>query len=285
MSPYQNVERSFPRFERDHLRVMTFGSPALGGRRGDVTVFVPPGGAWQHDLPLVVLLHGVYGSHWSWALNGGAHVTARQMIETGQICPIVLAMPSDGLWGQGTAYLPLVSGDYERWIIDDVVGCVIENVRGLGPDSKLFLAGLSMGGYGAMRLGAKYARGVGVPRPVAGISAHSAPSHVAQMTAFDDNPLDLPPGTAPEELDALHWMRRNREHLPPLRFDCGREDKFIAANRALHDQLVSDCIAHEFAEFDGGHTWAYWETHLRDTLLFFDRIVRGASAFAPDVRA
>ena len=44
-------------------------------------------------LPIVTLLHGVYGSHWSWAYQGGAHLTAAELMRQGSICPMVLVMP------------------------------------------------------------------------------------------------------------------------------------------------------------------------------------------------
>src|SRR5213594_4357952 len=70
MADPQNIEMSFSRLEHDRLRFLTFNSPALGGNRGDVTIFVPPLELQSRNLPLVALLHGVYGSHWSWAFNG-----------------------------------------------------------------------------------------------------------------------------------------------------------------------------------------------------------------------
>jgi len=39
-------------------------------------------------------------------MKGGAHVTAARMIELCEIQPMLLAMPSDGLWGDGSGYLP-----------------------------------------------------------------------------------------------------------------------------------------------------------------------------------
>ena len=52
---------SDPRFERDCLRLITIKSPALK-RRGDMTVFAPPDRETLQDIPLIILLHGVYGS-------------------------------------------------------------------------------------------------------------------------------------------------------------------------------------------------------------------------------
>jgi enterochelin esterase-like enzyme len=106
---------------------------------------------------------------------------------------------------------------------------------------------------------------------VSGISAHSAFTHPNQTRLYADIVTELQ-DVPNEELDVLHWMKRNRDILPPLRFDCGREDQFIEPNRKLHHDLQAAGIPHVFSEFDGGHSWAYWEQHLRDTLAFFDRL-------------
>lgn len=258
---FGRLEWSDPRHERDHLRLLTFDSPALGGR-GDVTLFVPPGSQAESDLPLVLLLHGVYASHWAWALRGGAHLTALRLIEAGEIPPMVLAMPSDGLWGQGSGYLPHAGANFERWIVEDVPGCVSAELPQLSASSPRFIAGFSMGGWGALRLGAKYAPLFG------GISAHSALTHLDALDALvnRDIPYQL---ETPEERGVAYWLERRAPHLPPLRFDCGLEDKYLHDNRALHRRLQGRAIPHAYEEFEGGHTWAYWAAHLQDTLRFF----------------
>lgn len=263
---YQNVELSFPRFETERLRFLTFFSEALG-RRDDVTLFLPPRKVNRKDLPLVILLHGVYGSHWSWAFCGGAHRTALEMIEAGEIRPMVLAMPSDGMFGQGSGYLPLPGGNYEEWIMRDVNGCVRQRVPYLSAQSPLFLSGLSMGGYGALRLGAKYAD------EVKGVSAHSSVTHGLQLAKHIQHAPQLPPDAREEEWKVLYWMEKHRDRLPPIRFDCGLDDTLLLVNRKLHRQMTQLGIPHTYEEFPGAHTWAYWEQHLRDTLRFFNGLL------------
>src|SRR4051794_3014692 len=99
---FRSLEISDARFERDHLRYVTVETPSLAGR-GDILFFVPPGVS-QAGTPLAILLHGSYGSHWAWAFQGGVHITALLMMERGEIPPMVLAMPSDGLRASTTAY-------------------------------------------------------------------------------------------------------------------------------------------------------------------------------------
>jgi putative tributyrin esterase len=263
MTRYRTVELSDPGYGPDHLQFLTFKSQALKGR-GDVSIFLPPGHEGLSDIPLVLLLHGVYCSHWAWPLKGGAHVTALDLIEKGLMRPVVLAMPSDGLWGDGSGYLPHRSADYERWVVEDVVGCVTETFPCLSARSDLFIAGLSMGGYGALRLGAKYAE------KFKGVSAHSSLTHPFQLAGFVEEPIDEYVGERDDELDVLFWMKRNKQKLPPIRFDCGTSDSLIEENRTLHRHLMAHNIAHSYVEFEGGHSWDYWREHLRDTFLFFN---------------
>ncbi|MDQ3686789.1 MAG: alpha/beta hydrolase-fold protein [Acidobacteriota bacterium] len=262
MGSYRTIELSDPQFEHDHLRLLTFKSPALAGR-GDVTIFVPPGCEEREALPLILLLHGVYCSHWAWSLKGGAHLTALKLIGQNLIGPVVIAMPSDGLWGDGTGYVPHQSADYERWIMEDVVGCVTEVLPCLGAQSELFIAGLSMGGYGALRLGARYAR------RVSGISGHSSLTHSDQLARFVEEPVAAGEASRGEDMHVLYWMKENKEILPPLRFDCGTSDDLIEENRKLHRALIAHDISHQYFEFEGDHSWPYWREHIKDTLLFF----------------
>jgi enterochelin esterase-like enzyme len=228
-----------------------------------VTLFVPPGCEEETETPLILLLHGVYASHWAWSLKGGAHLTALELIGQNLMSPVVIAMPSDGLWGDGSGYVPHHTADYERWIMEDVVGCVTEVVPCLSSRSALFIAGLSMGGYGALRLGAKYAG------RVRGISAHSSLTHPEQLSRFVEEPRSAYRHQPENDLDVLHWMKVNKEILPPLRFDCGREDILIEENRRLHRDLAEIGVPHQYFEFAGDHSWPYWSDHIRDTLLFF----------------
>jgi len=271
MSRFGKIELSDPRFEPQHLRFLTFNSPALGGR-GDVALFVPPNSEGMIDLPLVVLLHGVYCSHWAWALKAGAHLTAAKLIASGDIPPMVLAMPSDGLWAEGSGYLPHKSANYEAWIVEDVIDCVREVVEPVGGKTAVFLAGLSMGGYGALRLGAKY------PDRFLGISAHSSATNLDSLNdIITRHPIPYQ-FDGDDDPSILHWLKKHRDKLPPIRFDCGHDDRLIDHNRQLHQQLLQNDIPHQYEEFPGDHKWPYWEEHLKDTLRFFGAIYRQSSS-------
>lgn len=271
---FRTIAVSDPRFESDGLRCVTVKSPALRGR-ADVAVWAP---ADQTPIGLIVLLHGVYSSHWCWALRGGAHRTAARMVAAGDLPPVAIAMPSDGLRGDGSGYLRHGDGtDYESWIVHEVPAATREVVPALGEHAPRFIAGLSMGGFGALRLGAKYAD------LFRGVSGHSSITHLSQMAQFIEEDYTAFDAAASDAavLDAIVAAGSS---LPPLRFDCGTADQLIQPNRELHRALVVRDIAHTYEEFPGTHEWPYWEAHVADTFRFFAKILREPSA-ATDGRA
>lgn len=264
-SPFRTIEVSNPVFESNHLRFITVKTPNLKGR-GDICAFVPPGSELQKDIPLIILLHGVYGSCWSWTHQGGVHLKALELMEAGVILPMVIAMPSDGLWGDGSAYLQHNSFNFEKWIVEDVPNAVRQAIGCVGSNSSLFIGGLSMGGFGAMRIGAKYSS------IFKGISTHSSITNLEEMSLFVEEDLTNFRQSDPVEEDVLETFLRYKNQLPPIRFDCGKDDLLIEQNRYLHHQLTLNGIPHVYEEFAGIHEWPYWQEQVSRTLQFFASI-------------
>jgi putative tributyrin esterase len=258
---FRTIEISDPALETDNLRWVTVKSRALR-ERADLTLFVPHEAAPNANLPLIILLHGVYGSHWAWPLKGGAHRTAASLIAAGEIPPLILAMPSDGLWGDGSGYLRHPHQDFERWILDEVPAAAQQAVPSLGSSPPLFVSGLSMGGFGALRLAGKY------PEKFRAAGGHSSITRFEQFSQFVEEPLERYACPVGDE-SVLETLLVNRDRLPPLRFDCGTEDPLLEHNRELSRQLKRAGIAHRYEEFPGGHEWPYWQRHLADMLVFF----------------
>ena len=262
MSKFRTIELSDPRFETNHLRFMTVKSANLKGR-GDICIFVPPDTPAEQTLPIVILLHGVYGSSWAWTHSAGVHIQAKEMMDRNTIPPMIIAMPSDGLWGDGSAYLSHNGYDFEKWIAEDVVDALPGNIKGAHKDSPLFIAGLSMGGFGALRIGAKYSH------RFKGIAAHSSITSVAQMKLFVEEEIENYHQHVKADEDVFETFQQNRDTLPPIRFDCGINDPLIEYNRELHQKMLQKGIPHTYQENAGAHEWSYWETHIKESLCFF----------------
>jgi len=262
MSVFRTIEVSNRGFETNGLRFITVKSPNLKGR-GDICVYAPQQTGKTDTLPVVILLHGVYGSSWSWAFSSGVHLKLDELIKTGELPPMILAMPSDGLWGDGSAYLPHNGFNFEKWIAGDVIDVVTAYVDGAQKDSPLFISGLSMGGFGALRIGAKYGYKF---RAMSGLSSITS---LPQMKLFVQESLKSYMQQDIIDEDLLATFKHYRHQLPPMRFDCGTGDILIKYNRELHHKMENEGIPHTYEEYPGGHEWNYWTEHIITSLKFF----------------
>ncbi len=173
--------------------------------------------------------------------------------------------------GNGDIVITITSNDdfdFEKWIVEDVPKVVIDNIASVSEKSDLYISGLSMGGFGALRLGIKYSD------RFKAVSAHSSITKMEQMSLFVEESLKEYEQINKQEESVLELALDRKEHLPQLRFDCGTEDLLINHNRLLHEQLNKAQIAHEYEEFVGGHEWDYWQKHIKDSLRFFNKFIK-----------
>jgi len=125
-----------------------------------------------------------------------------------------------------------------------------------------------MGGYGALHLGMKY------HSIFSGISAHSSITDLADFQTFiDENYRDFLSSTVMEESAIINLAKKYREHLPPLRLDCGDQDRLIESNRRLHYELTDAKIDHIYEEFAGIHNYEYWTKHIANSFAFFQHLL------------
>ncbi|MGH8925282.1 MAG: alpha/beta hydrolase [Acidimicrobiia bacterium] len=265
MKSLAHVEISDPHYESTNLRYASCDSSALNAR-GQICLFVPPMAETERDVPVVVLLHGVNGSHWSWPHQGGAHHTAMRMMRARDIRPMVMVMPSDGSARADSAYVPHGVANYEQWVGVEAVDVVMGLVHQVTQSSPVFLAGLSMGGFGALRLAAKY------PFAYAGAAAHSPITRLSQLGEFTSYASTSPTSIEDDDGSIHYWMERHARYVPPITFDCGRQDSLVGACRELHRDLQVLGVAHSYEEPDGDHSWNYWAQRLRNALRFFDNL-------------
>jgi putative tributyrin esterase len=262
---FRTIEQSDPAIKASGLQFITVKSRALG-RRADLTLFVPPQAQHVTNLPIVILLHGVFGSHWAWSMKGAAHLTAAQLIQEGALPPVALLMPSDGLWGDGSGYVKHTAEDAERWIIDEVPALARKMIEGCTKRSPLLIAGLSMGGFGALRLAGKY------PHHIAAAAALSAITDAEQFDELIEE-TRCAWSQAPADRSVVAALIESPGPLPPIRFDCGTDDPYVEGNRALHRALQRAGIPHRYVENAGDHDWTYWSKALGDTLRFFGHVL------------
>ncbi|GAC1466309.1 MAG: hypothetical protein NVSMB9_06710 [Isosphaeraceae bacterium] len=210
------------------------------------------------------LLHGLSDDHTIW--------TRRTSIERYvQGLPLVVVMPDGGRGWYTNAQRP-PGYRYEDDLIQDVVGLVDRTFPVKAERGGRAIGGLSMGGYGAVKIGLKH------HEMFASVNSHSGALGMAGRDV--EKSKDLGPEFTmifgdkakggPEDLFAL-TERIDHGRIPALRIDCGKEDFLIEDNRAFHRHLESAHLRHEYEEFPGGHDWAYWDLHVREAVAFHVR--------------
>lgn len=134
-------------------------SAALGGQKRSFLVYLPysyrtPQGQKKH-YPVLYLLHGSPGQPKDWLNGGQASQSADTLIATGQIPELLLVIP-DGNGRPGATPEWANSFDQhqriETYVTSDLIQYVDKHYRTIPDAAHRGLAGLSMGGFGAMNI-------------------------------------------------------------------------------------------------------------------------------------
>jgi len=209
--------------------------------------------------PVYYLLHGIGDDDSIWVRRTRIEWYVREL-------PLIVVMPD----GDRGFYTDWVQGPaHEKHIIQEVIGFV-ERFLPVRKDRRgRVIGGLSMGGYGALKLALKY------PQLFSSVAAHSSACRLGHSYAGRDKEWRrqrLPvfgsrPKGGDNDLFALA-ERIDRSLLPAIRFDCGLEDFLLKDNRAFHAHLEKLGIPHEYVEYPGVHDWDYWDEHVREAIAF-----------------
>ncbi len=142
------------------------------------------------------------------------------------------------------------------------------------------ITGMSMGGYGALRLA------FADPQLFSSVSAHSAalvvePPRASNRGSGEGSPLAGMIGALfGNPIDPAFWnanspfvlAKRNAAEIARLKiyFDCGSEDRFgfDQGARDLHQELDALKLKHEFHIYPGGHDVEYFLAHIGDSIQF-----------------
>lgn len=218
--------------------------------------------------PVLYLLHGHDGGHRNWLerTNLLAH-TAR--------LPVIIVLPDAGnSWYVNSAARPDERfGDY---VATEVPAFIDRHFRTLNYREARYVAGLSMGGYGALLIGLKHPGRFSLAGSFSAAPLATADtSYQTLVEAFG------PAGSASREENDLLVLARNASVVssPYLYVDCGTGDRLLPGNRTLVAEMGARSLAYEYHEVPGAHGWEYWDRRLPPFLaLVAERAARLPSA-------
>lgn len=255
------------------LENQSFRSSALG-RELRYAVYLPPG--YDHDQRhylTVYLLHGYSGDHTNWIRLGEAARTADSLIGADAIPPVILVMPD----GRNSWYVDSDpesgSGAYETAIVHDLVRHIDGQYRTIAERRGRMIAGLSMGGYGALHLAFKHPELFGAAASLSGALWTGEPSRIDLLEGAFGEPFD---GASWARENPFAWISRLKElglRLPTY-LTVGDDDGLDLYRGAMefYAALSEAEMRAELRVTDGGHGWGVWAAALKETLLFFSQV-------------
>lgn len=233
---------------------LEYQSKSIGKPR-EALVYLPPGydGATER-YAVLYLLHGAGGDEAVWNERMQANVILDNLIADGELEPIVVVMPHGFTNRMPTDDRPRAAGAYktemEEFAVDfvsDLVPLVESRYRVVADRAHRAIAGNSMGGGQALRLGLSH------PEMFSSVASFSAAMQIADSPAWGGIDMDaaLANPAAINELD-MFWI------------GCGTADSLFNVNKQFSDQLTEAGIEHTFRSTPGAHTPAVWSRYLHE---------------------
>jgi enterochelin esterase-like enzyme len=222
------------------------------------------------SYPVLYLLHGNNGSGGDWVKFGKLQSVADGLIAGGDMPPAVIVMPDAGV----TWYVDRKE-KMETALIRDLFPEIENSLRVLRSREGRLIGGLSMGGYGSLRLVLKY------PEMFAA-AALLSPAIYDPLPPLNSSARKV--GTFGEPaFDERLWKSLNypslwpgylAKHLPvPMYINSGDDDDFMIEADAtrLYSLLRANKQPAELRIVDGAHTWAVWSSTLGDAMKYVFR--------------
>ncbi len=202
------------------------------------------------------LLHGLLGNYTDW-------ISQTRIQKWAEEKNLAVVMPS----GDNAFYFNSRTpwNDYGTFIGEELV----DVTRRMFPLSEkredTFIAGLSMGGFGALRNGIVYSKNFS---HVAGLSSavhiFEDTSEEANIGLFDN--IEDASKTNKNPWVAVEEMISEKRPIPKFYMACGTKDDLMPANISFRNYLQEKGIEVTWDEDDYGHDWDFWDSQIKKVL-------------------
>lgn len=228
-----------------------------------------PGVPEREDKPFktLYLLHGIFGNYTDWVSGTNIQRWAEEK-------DLAVVMPS----GDNMFY---VDQENAHNYYGELIGQeLVEMTRKMFPLSHkredTFIAGLSMGGYGAIRNGLKYHDTFGY---IGGLSSAMLIDGLEERT--NEEPLFINRKDFAEsffgDLSKVKESDKNPEwlvkklveeqaELPKIYLACGTEDSLLAPNQKFRNFLQASGVDVTYEEGPGDHEWDFWNRYIKKVI-------------------
>lgn len=236
----------------------SFHSDALS-RTMRYQIVVPATATASSPVPVVYLLHGHGGKEGDWFTYSRATALANQY-------NVAVVTPD----GANSWYINGGSGRWHDYIADDLIREVEKRWPVRTTRAGRAIAGLSMGGYGAMNLALQRPELFVMAASMSGALDISRASNVFERRRVDEEVRAAfgPPDSVTRRENDIYRLASEADasKMPYLHIDCGIDDPWMGVNREFSQVLTSRGITHDFQELPGNHNWRYWDRQIEVVL-------------------
>ncbi len=247
-------------------------------RRMPYCAFLPPG--FDQDkhrrYPVLYFFHGL-GDNEQSLLNSGGWDIISDLRSKGKIGDFVILAPRGG----HTFFINSENGKirYEDFLMKEFMPQMEKKYRADGTRAHRGITGISMGGYGALRLAFKYpdefaAVSAQMPALIPEVPKDISANSPGSLGAVLSEPFGNPFNRAYFDRNNVFYFART-DSIASLKrlkiyFDVGNNDDygFEQGAQELDKLLTSRGIPHEFHIYPGGHTAQFVAAHFSDVIQF-----------------
>lgn len=254
---------------QSRIETHTLPSEVLGIEKS-CSVYLPDGyDGSAKQYPVLYLLHGAWGCHTDWVLRGDVQRIADQTVTEGMALPMIIVMPDasgigENHGGPHMGYFDTPGWNYERFFFEEFIPSIEKHYRIAADKEHRAIAGLSMGGGGAVVYALRHPELFSSACPLSGLlddfpqPRNYDPAFIASVS--DNSPVRLLEEMTEQQLAAIRSVR--------WWVDCGDDDFLYEANLRFYTLMRRRNVPLQYRMRDGGHTWNYWRTGLTPILGF-----------------
>jgi S-formylglutathione hydrolase FrmB len=250
-------------------------------------VYVPSGydaGATQSPprrYPVLYFLHGL-GDNEQTLFNSGGWTVLDDLRKQGRMGDFLIVAPE----GRRSFYVNSADGSerYSDFFLQEFMPRIEAKYRIRGGRAGRAISGISMGGYGALRMAFMH------PELFSAVSAQSAAlitESPQQLDAASISGSPLPRVLGPvfgRPINVPHWNENNPFVLAkrnavglrkvPIYFNCGQDDNygFEKGAAVLDAELSKEQISHEYHPYPGDHSIVYFMSHFGEVMEFHSKV-------------
>lgn len=226
------------------------------------------GGSAEGPPPVLYLLHGLSDDHTAWH----RYTAIGRYAEAAGLAVVMPAVHRSFYTNEAHGHR------YWDFVADELPGVVQDFFRVSDRREDTFVAGLSMGGFGALKLALTF------PERYAAASSLSGGLDLELILA-DPERSDLADrvfgGELTEENDLFALLPR-ASGVPPLYLGCGTEDPLLGGTQRLAAAATAAGVDVTLDLRPGTHEWSLWDASIQDVIAWLPLRGRsGADNLAP----